>query len=201
MRPSIELNMELDVKTIGEALKNIVPEVFEEMVRQSTLSALSLDMEEILKGSSQSQPVLVRAEDSRTGEDEGRESDVLESAATGSDGTLEKRTNTVYSESNLEDRFKGIELGEENSTPEAGLLGSVHGVVKVDGESHHSLPASTELERTESPVGGDDLPKLVPLPRGEVGKESSGGLSFQVQSGDLLRDLSGGERTWKLTDT
>ena len=64
-RPGVDVEMELDVKAIGETLRGVAPEAFDDLERQSSLSSLSLDMETLLSGSSD-QPTLVRSEESMT---------------------------------------------------------------------------------------------------------------------------------------
>lgn len=62
LKPSVDLRMELNVKSIAEVLRTVVPEVFDEMERQSSLSTLNLDVESLLS-SSANQPVLVGTQD------------------------------------------------------------------------------------------------------------------------------------------
>ena len=57
-RPGIDIKLELDVKAIGEMLRGVAPEVFDELERQSSLATLNLDMENLLNSSSD-QPMLV----------------------------------------------------------------------------------------------------------------------------------------------
>ena len=57
-RAGIDLKLELDIKAIGEMLRGVAPEVFDELERQSSLATLNLDMENLLNSSSD-QPVLV----------------------------------------------------------------------------------------------------------------------------------------------
>ena len=57
-RPGIDIKLELDIKAIGETLRGVAPEVFDELERQSSLATLNLDMENLLNSSSD-QPVLV----------------------------------------------------------------------------------------------------------------------------------------------
>ena len=74
-RPGVDIKMELDEKAIGEMLRGVAPEVFDELERQSSLATLNLDMENLLNGSSD-QPMLVGLSDPRESisEDERMES-------------------------------------------------------------------------------------------------------------------------------
>ena len=58
-RAGIDIKLELDIKAIGEMLKGVAPEVFDELERQSSLATLNLDMENLLNSSSDPPPVLV----------------------------------------------------------------------------------------------------------------------------------------------
>ena len=62
VKPSVDLRMELNVRSIGEVLKTVVPQVFDEIERQSSLATLNLDMESLLSNSA-NQPVLVGPQD------------------------------------------------------------------------------------------------------------------------------------------
>ena len=63
-RPGVDIKMELDVKAIGEMLRGVAPEVFDELERQSSLATLNLDMENLLNCSND-QPMLVGSSDPR----------------------------------------------------------------------------------------------------------------------------------------
>ena len=63
-KPSVDLRMELNVESIAEVLRTVVPEVFDKIEKQSSLSTLNLQLDvESLLSSSANQPVLVGTQD------------------------------------------------------------------------------------------------------------------------------------------
>ena len=98
-RSGVDIRMELDVKAIGETLRGVAPEVFDELERQSSLATLNLDMENLLNSSSD-QPMLVGS----SNHDESKTSEFLQST----DSELNNAESTVESNSQLNIVEEGV---------------------------------------------------------------------------------------------
>ena len=96
--------MELDVKAIGETLRGVAPEAFDDLEQQSRLSTLSVDVENLLSGSSD-QPTLIRLEESTT-------TSVSEAQSKTSE-VMQEDTGTTLEMNNVKSREEGEQTAVE----------------------------------------------------------------------------------------
>ena len=160
-RPGVDIRMELDVKVIGEMLRGVAPEVFDELERQSSLATLNLDMENLLNSSSD-QPMLVGSSNptENISEVEEKPTQLLQDC-TGTDLDVNNAKCTVEEETKVkskgdllptnleEDRslLKTIEMADRESTSQA----SENTNGKQNNENSH---LRTEKPQVEEGVKG-----------------------------------------------
>ena len=103
-RPGVEIEMELDVKAIGETLRGVAPEAFDDLEHQSRLSTLSVDVENLLSGSSD-QPTLIRLEESTTTS--------VSEAQSKTSKVMQEDTGTTLEMNNVKSREEGEQTAVE----------------------------------------------------------------------------------------
>jgi len=181
-RPGVEIEMELDVKAIGETLRGVAPEAFDDLEQQSRLSTLSVDVENLLSGSTD-QPTLIRLEESTTtsvSEPQSKTSEVMQ-----------EDTGTTLEMNNVKSREEGetaVEVldqteteGDSSSEEDGPLLKSSEMLAaEREGESqvansdghHNSLDAQL---LTEKPLHGEGIrtAKLESLKEQSSGRQPS----------------------------
>ena len=147
-RPGVDIKMELDVKAIGEMLRGVAPEVFDELERQSSLATLNLDMENLLN-SSNDQPMLVGSSDPRASisEDENKTSEHSQDCA-GTDSELSNAKSTVEEETKVE--FSENKADSLSTTIEDRSLLKSNEMLIADGESTSQDTENENGEQMES---------------------------------------------------
>ena len=162
-KPRVDIKMELDVKAIGEVLRGVAPEVFDEFERQSSLATLNLDMENLLN-SSNDQPMLVGSNDPRASisEDENKTSQDCA-------GTDSELSNAVEEETKVE--FSENKAGSLSTTIEDRSLLKSNEMLIADGES---TSQDTENENGEQMESNSQLHTVkLPVEEGVTGARTA----------------------------